>query len=81
MAAGSYFGWQKITFDRISRHFRYIRNFYIFISRRAEGPGTGDIAMLPVRLSRLGFARTQKHIDVFSQNFAGMCTMSWECAV
>ena len=24
---------------------------------------------------------TQKRIDVFSQNFAGMCTMSWGCAV
>ena len=24
---------------------------------------------------------TQKRIDVFSRNFAGMCTMSWGCAV
>ena len=23
---------------------------------------------------------TQKRIDVFSRNFAGMCTMSWGCA-
>ena len=27
MAAGDHFGWPKITFDRISRHFRSIRNF------------------------------------------------------
>ena len=25
-----HFGWPKITFDRISRHFRSIRNFYFF---------------------------------------------------
>ena len=28
MAAGGHFGCPKITFDRISRHFRSIRNFY-----------------------------------------------------
>ena len=27
MAAGDHFGWPKITFDRISRHFRSIRNY------------------------------------------------------
>ena len=27
MAAGSHLGWPKITFDRISRHFRSIHNF------------------------------------------------------
>ena len=30
MAAGAHIGWLKITFDRISRHFRSIRNFYFF---------------------------------------------------
>ena len=30
LAAGGHFGWPKITFDRISRHFRSIRNFYLF---------------------------------------------------
>ena len=30
MAAGGHFGWPKITFDRISRHFRWIRNFIFF---------------------------------------------------
>ena len=28
MASGGHFGWPKITFDRISRHFWSIRNFY-----------------------------------------------------
>ena len=28
MAANGHFGWQKITFDRISRHFGSIRNFF-----------------------------------------------------
>ena len=28
MAAGGHFGWPKITFDCISRHFRSIRNFF-----------------------------------------------------
>ena len=31
MAFGGHFGWPKITFDRISRHFRSIRNFFFFI--------------------------------------------------
>ena len=30
MAAGNHFGWPKITFYRISRHFRSIPNFYFF---------------------------------------------------
>ena len=30
MAAGGHFGWPKITFDHISRHFRSICNFYFF---------------------------------------------------
>ena len=30
MAAGGHLGWPKITFDRISRHFRSIRNFIFF---------------------------------------------------
>ena len=33
MAAGGHFGWPKITFDRISRHFRSIRNFFIYFSQ------------------------------------------------
>ena len=30
MAPGGHFRWPKITFDRISRHFRSIRNFFFF---------------------------------------------------
>ena len=30
MAAGSHFGWPKITFECISRHFRSIRNFFFW---------------------------------------------------
>ena len=38
MAAGGHFGWPKITFDRISHHFRSIRNFFfIFFSMSASG--------------------------------------------
>ena len=34
MAAGGHFGWTKITFDRISHHFRSIHNFFwIFFSK------------------------------------------------
>ena len=33
MAAGGHFGWPKITFDHISRHFRSIRNFYLFFTK------------------------------------------------
>ena len=31
MSAGGHFGWPKSTFDRISRHFTSIHNFYIFL--------------------------------------------------
>ena len=58
---------------------------WIFISRGAEGPGR-EILQRP-RLSVRPSVRpsvtfsfrtvTQKRIDVFSRNFAGMCTMSW----
>ena len=38
-AAGGHFGWPKITFDRISRHFRSIRNFFLFCSQNGcRGP-------------------------------------------
>ena len=39
MAAGGHFGWLKITFDRISRHFRSIRNFFFnfFFKMAASG--------------------------------------------
>ena len=30
MAACGYFGWLEITFDRISGHFRWIRNLFFF---------------------------------------------------
>ena len=32
MAAGGHFGCPQITFDRISRHFRSIRNFFFFLN-------------------------------------------------
>ena len=56
---------------------------------RRRRPGMGDIATPPVRLClsvrpsvTFSFRTvTQKRIDVFSRNFAGMCTMSWGCAV
>ena len=38
MAAGSHFGWPKITFDRISRHFRSIRNFSFFLNFFSKWP-------------------------------------------
>ena len=54
-------------------------------------PGFWDIATPPVCLSvcpsvcpsvTFSFRTvTQKHIDVFSRNFTGTCTMSWGCAV
>ena len=37
MAAVGQFGWPKITFDRISRHFRSIRNFY-FLKKNSKWP-------------------------------------------
>ena len=38
MAAGGHFGWPKISFDRISRHFRSIRNFFLnFFHKMAAG--------------------------------------------
>ena len=37
IAAGGHFGWPKITFDRISCHFRSIRNFNFFHKMAAVG--------------------------------------------
>ena len=37
MATSGHFGWPKITFDRISRHFRSIRNFDFFYKTAAGG--------------------------------------------
>ena len=37
MAAGGHFGWPKITFDRISHHFRSIYNFDFFFHKMAAG--------------------------------------------
>ena len=58
--------------------------FYLPGRRR---PGTGDITTPPVYpsiyLSVMFSFRIviRKSIDIFSQNFAGTCTMSWGCAV
>ena len=66
-----------------------------FYLPRRRRPGTGDIATPPICLSvrpsvcpsvclsvTFSFRTvTQKRIDVFSRNVAGMCTMSWGCAV
>ena len=38
MAAGGHFGWPKITFECISRHFRSIRNFYLFSQNSCQRP-------------------------------------------
>ena len=68
----------------------------LIISRGAEGPGREILQCPPsVRPSVCLSVRPsvcpsvtfsfrtvpQKRIDVFSRNFAGMCTMSWGCAV
>ena len=37
MAAGGHFGLPKITFDRISRHFRSIRIYFYFFKMAAGG--------------------------------------------
>ena len=40
MAAGGHFGCPQITFDRISGHFRSIRNFFFYIFSAAILDGT-----------------------------------------
>ena len=54
MAAGGHFGLPKITFDRISRHFRSIRNFYFFefVHKMAAGGHFGWPKMIFDRISR-----------------------------
>ena len=44
MAAGGHFGWPKITFDRISRHFRSIRNFN-FVGKFYKMAGGGHFRL------------------------------------
>ena len=45
-------GWPKITFDRISRHFRSIHNFYIFVHKMAAGGHFGWSKITFDRISR-----------------------------
>ena len=55
MAAGGHFGWPKITFDRISRHFTSIHNFYIFLiffNKMAAGDHFGWPKITFDRISR-----------------------------
>ena len=53
---------------------------YMFIiSRRAEGPRQEILQRLSVTFSFRTV--TRKRIAVFSQIFAGTCTMSWGCAI
>ena len=62
----------------------YYPLFFLVISHRAVGPGTGDIATPLSVCPSVTFSFrtvTRKRIDVFSRNFAGMCTMLWGCAV
>ena len=56
--------------------------FMTFLSPAAPKARDGRYCNAP-RLSVTFSFRTvtQKRIDVFSQNFAGTCTMSWGCAV
>ena len=66
--------WEKpqIKVNLKSDAFEFYSIISIFISRHAVGPGTGDIAMPPIRLSiclsvTFSFCTvTRKHIDVFS---------------
>ena len=53
---------------------------WVLIFRGAEGPGR-EILKHPPSVTFSFCTVTRKHIAVFSQNFAGMCTMSWGCAV
>ena len=52
MAAGGHFGWPKITFDRISRHFRSIHNFDFFFHKMAAGGHFGWPKITFDRISR-----------------------------
>ena len=55
MAAGGQFGWPKITCDRISHHFRSIRNFYFFynfVHKMAAGGQFGWPKITFDRISR-----------------------------
>ena len=65
MAAGGHFGWLKITFDRISRHFRSIRNFNYF-HKMAAGGHFGWPKITFDRISR--HFRSIRNFDFFSQN-------------
>ena len=56
----------------------------VIISRGAEGPGQEILQRPPSICLSVAFSFrtvTQKHIDVFSQNFAGTCGMGVCCIV
>ena len=64
-----HFGWPKITFDRISRHFRSIRSFYLFgfyIDKMAAGGHFGWPKITFFRISR--HFRSIRYFYFCSQN-------------
>ena len=63
-----HFGWPKITFDRISRHFRSIRNFYYFdfFHKMAASGHFGWPKITFDRISR--HFRSMRNLKFFSQD-------------
>ena len=55
MAAGGHFGWPKITFDRIFRHFRCQRPFWTYLYSRAVA--TSNMKLIGVFLIKLWSAQ------------------------
>ena len=53
MAAGGYFGYPQITFDRISGHLRSIRNFFLnFLTKWPPAAILDGTTMLIIKLVR-----------------------------
>ena len=73
MAAGSHFGWPKITFDRINCHFRSIRNF--FSHKMAASGHFGWPKITFDRISR--HFRSIRNFDFFFHKMAAGGHFGW----
>ena len=71
-----HFGWPKITFNRISRHFRSILNFFLeFVHKMAAGGHFGWQKITLDRISR--HFRSMRNFDFFLHKMAAGGHFGW----
>ena len=77
MTSGSHCGWPKITFNRISHHFRSIRNLYIFLNFTKWPPTTIlELRFRPFWITKNHFRLHFSPFQINTQLFCNECVRS-----